>query len=459
MRARFGVAVLFMLTVFLLPALGQAPPQQQGPSAKPPASPGSAPAAPAAPVPPLTTQVKKTVVYLRSDCLHNFTDDLSSLNRDRLAAMPLPQEISVVQKLVDVTSKMQAVRASMSKLSAEEAAYIRNPNALTNDPAQLATEGEWRASILLKMTALTPADVQDMTPAELDALPADKNFGTGFLIVVPDARLKIPAGFDAETFGFTYLVTNRHVVQPGIDVGKPCEVPLSSFVILNHKPDSAHPSIYAQTILVDKGVKWHFSTDDTVDLAVVLAPIPTEEYDFTRIPIAQFLTLDDMHNRKAVEGDPLLFSGLFIQLFDLDKEIKSLEPIVRSGSLAMVPEGLLPTTMQRKPGHILLADAHVFHGNSGSPVFVDTARFESGYGYSYKFLGVICGEVYENADLTFTVTASISATVGANSDVSIIVPAWQILDILDLPELKKERDDLIAAHPEMTNTDASAPKP
>ena len=257
MRAAFGVAVPFLLTVFLLPAPGQAPPQQPGPSAQPPASPAPTPAAP---VLPLTTQVKKTVVYLRADCLHDFTDDVSSWSKERLTAMPLPQEISVVQKLVDLTSKMQAVRASMSKLSPEEAAYLKNPNALTNDSAQLATEGEWRASILLKMTALTPADIQDMTPAELDALPPDKYFGTGFLISLPDARLKAPPGIDAtHSVGLTYLVTNRHVVQPGIEDGRPCKVPLSSFVILNHKPDLAHPSVYAKTLRVVKGASWHFS--------------------------------------------------------------------------------------------------------------------------------------------------------------------------------------------------------
>ena len=92
-------------------------------------------------------------------------------------------------------------------------------------------------------------------------------------------------------------------------------------------------------------------------------------------------------------------------------------------------------------------------------MFVDTARFAGMLGSSYRFLGVICGEVYENADLTFTVTTSISGKVGANSDVSIVVPAWQILDILDLPEVKKERDDLIAAHPELTNTNPSAKRP
>src|ERR1700733_4904503 len=38
--------------------------------------------------------------------------------------------------------------------------------------------------------------------------------GTGFLLSVADSRL--PDGV------FTYLVTNRHVAQPGIEAGKPC---------------------------------------------------------------------------------------------------------------------------------------------------------------------------------------------------------------------------------------------
>jgi hypothetical protein len=95
MRATIGPVVGFCLMLFLLPASGQAPPQQPGQSTQPPAPSAPTPEAPAL---PLTTQVKKTVVYLRADCLHDFTDDVRSLGRDRLAAMPLPQEISVVEK-------------------------------------------------------------------------------------------------------------------------------------------------------------------------------------------------------------------------------------------------------------------------------------------------------------------------------------------------------------------------
>jgi hypothetical protein len=308
------------------------------------------------------------------------------------------------------------------------------------------------------MTALTPAEVRPMIPAELDALSlsTDQHLGTGFLIVAPNDPAKAIANPNDPISGFTYLVTNRHVVQPGIDSGRPCKVPLRTFLIINHKPDSTHPAVYAETVRVDQLFNWTFSLDDSADLAVTSISIPQDKYDFVTIPTTQFLTRDEMEKRTAVEGDPVFFSGLFVQFFN--QEVQTLDPIVRSGTLAMVPQGLLPTTIQRRPGHVMLTDAHVFGGNSGSPVFVDTARFAGMIGSSFKFLGVVSGEVFENADLTFTVTTSISGSVGANSDVSMVVPAWQILDILDQPVLKKPRNDFVAAHPEPTSASPSPAK-
>ena len=450
MPLRIGVHILIM--AYLLPMAGQtsgSPPQQ-------------APSSPT-PGPALSTLVRKTVVYLRVDCLSDYSTLASSLGKEQFAHMPLPQEESDVQQLVNLTAKFQSVRAIMSKLSEEEKAYLMHPNPLSSDPEQLATEGAWRMSLLVKMSTLTEADVQLMTPAELDAIsPAidkhDQHLGTGFLVVMPNDQAKPAAESNQATMtGFTYLVTNRHVAQPGIDIGQPCKVPLQSFLIINHKPDSAHPSTYAEYNRIDKSIRWSFSTDDSVDLAVTALNISSDQYDYVRIPTTQFLTRDEMEKRTAVEGDPVFFSGLFIQLFN--DEIQSIDPIVRSGTIAMLPAGLLPTTMQNRPGHVVLADAHSFGGNSGSPVFVDTARFAGMIGYSFKFLGVISGEFFENSDLTLTVTTSLSGKVGANSDVSMVVPAWQILDILDQPALKKMRDDFLAAHPELINTNSTPPRP
>jgi hypothetical protein len=152
----------------------------------------------------------------------------------------------------------------------------------------------------------------------------------------------------------------------------------------------------------------------------------------------QFVTEEEVKNRHIVEGDPVLFAGLFVQTFD---QVHTLEPIVRSGSIAMIPEGMLRTVLNNRMGHIYLAEAHAFHGNSGSPVFVDPNKF-SGIigGPAYKLLGVISGEMFENSDLTLTVTTTISGNVAANSDVSMIVPAQQLAKLLDDPTLKAERD-------------------
>lgn len=51
--------------------------------------------------------------------------------------------------------------------------------------------------------------------------------GTGFLLLMPDPRLR-------DNRGFSYLITNRHVVQPGIENSKPCDV-ASYYIRLNLK--------------------------------------------------------------------------------------------------------------------------------------------------------------------------------------------------------------------------------
>jgi hypothetical protein len=65
-------------------------------------------------------------------------------------------------------------------------------------------------------------------------------------------------------------------------------------------------------------------------------------------------------------------------------------------------------------------------------------------GTSYKFLGVISGEVLESSDFTMHVTTSYTASVTANSDISVVVPANEIKTILLDPDLKAQRDFAIA---------------
>ncbi len=389
---------------------------------------------PAKPSPalPITTQIKKTVVFLQADCLHDFGPDIAQLTPDALAKLPPQQVIVIKQQLTTLIMRLQKLKQSVAKLTSEEVVMLK-PEALSSlEPLQIG-------NLVVKMVNFTTEDIKKLTPEETATLPADPHMGTGFIVLVPDERLQVPAGSEGKDNGFGYLVTNRHVVQPGIEDGKPCHV-LNYLVLLNRKGDSTHNAPYAESVKLGNSVNWRFSSDDSVDLAVIPFSAPPEVYDYVRIPVGLFTTQEMVEKKLVVEGDPVLFSGLFIQSF---QQMHSLEPIVRSGTLAMVPSGLMETTL-RKLGRIYLAEAHAFNGNSGSPAFVDTAKFTSPIGFSYKLLGAISGEVLESSDFIMHVTTSYTANVAANSDVSVVVPANEIKTILYDPSLQAERDASVA---------------
>jgi hypothetical protein len=270
-------------------------------------------------------------------------------------------------------------------------------------------------------------------PDQLARMRQKSFFGTGFIVVVPDARL----GKDQ---GFQYLITNRHVIQPGIENGKPCKV-LSYAVSLNHRGTAIDPAPHLDTLgAALEG--WDFPVDDSIDLAATGFHLSSSDYDFMYITTDQFATDDMVKNGDVVEGDPAIFAGLFVQYAGN----RSLEPVVRSGAVAMLPSEEIPTTLRRL-GHAYLAEVHAFGGNSGSPIFVDIDKFKNRVGYEYRLLGVVAGEVLESADLTLQVTTSYTGTVAANSNVSVIVPAYQVRDLLMTPHFQQERDAWVAQHP------------
>lgn len=325
--------------------------------------------APAQPTPiPLSTQIKKTVIFIQTDCLHEPT-------AEELATLP-PEE------------RAKWTPEALDKLKTEDLAKLRH----------------------------------------------DPHSGTGFIVFVPDER----AGKDQ---GFNYLVTNRHVAQPGIEDGKPCRVVSYSFS-LNRKGGSDREPDHLQAVSIVPAVPndmWWFSEDESVDLALTSFNASQTDWDYQTIPVSLFASPEMVDQKQIVEGDPVLFAGLFIQYGGSSK----LEPIVRSGSIAMLPSDLINTTL-KKPGRIYLAEAHAFGGNSGSPMFVDVNKFKGSIGFDYRFLGVVTGEVYETNDLTLQTTGTYKGTLAANSDISIVVPAEEVRKILFSPKPQKLRDDFVA---------------
>jgi hypothetical protein len=254
--------------------------------------------------------------------------------------------------------------------------------------------------------------------------------GTGFLINHHDDRF--PA-----IGGFYYLVTNRHVATPGAEDHTPCHV-VDYKIRLNLKPSDAASGVLSQGFSLGPSMPWAFPTDESVDLAISPIGLDENRFSFLAFPTSLFLTDQLAKENHVVEGDSVVFTGLFVQFLGQAQ----LEPIVREGKIAMIPGEPMPTTLHAL-GHVYLIDAHVFGGNSGSPVLVDLAgQRDNGLmaGRNYKLLGLLSGYVKETSELTLQPVASYAGTVTANSGISMVVPAQYILDLLDNPVLRSIRE-------------------
>ncbi len=267
--------------------------------------------------------------------------------------------------------------------------------------------------------------------------------GTGFLVMYHDDRF--PA-----VQGFNYLVTNHHVASPGIEDGTPCQV--QDYKIRLNLKNAAADGSYSEVISAGANVPWVYPTDPAVDLAMVPIALDMSKYSLLAFPSSLFLTSEEAKQNRVVEGDSVLFTGLFVQFIG---QVKS-EPIVREGKIAMIPDEKMPTTLHVL-GNVYLVDAHVFGGNSGSPMLVNlSGQRDNGLmaGYNYHLLGLISGYVQETSDFKLQPVASYAGTVVANSGVATVVPAQQILDLFNVEVLRANRQKVFEAMPA-----APAPKP
>jgi hypothetical protein len=262
---------------------------------------------------------------------------------------------------------------------------------------------------------------------------SEKFVGTGFVVGDQDPRLPKGSHFD-------YLVTNRHVAECWDENGKARDVQAVDLRI-NLKDGSST----TERMSAAGRVRWYFPSDDSVDLAVtIIAPSPA--VDNLVVPLEMFFTKNSFASYNVGEGAKIILSGYFVQM----PGVRRVQPIMREGILAMIPDEPILTTA-RKPGTVYLADTHIFGGNSGSPVFISTAGVRPGsvqFLDTYMFLGVVSGYYYEDSPVSFKIATTAKGVGHANSGVSIIVPADFLKDlILNNPELQAVRESELAKLP------------
>lgn len=384
---------------------------------------------------PLTTQIKKSVVFIETTCVARITrQDLENVSPEEVAKLKPEIRTQVEQQYLHMLLELNKVDERLSKLNTARARKL-GPTEVTeiNPPQQPSLQETLR--LIGELIDYSPDDIEKLTAVEFEIVPKVSVMGTGFFVSVHDERLK-------QDENFVYLVTNRHVAQPGIEDDKPCVVTNYSLLINRKLQPVGSPDTLEKNQL-GRAITWHYSNDSTVDLAVLAVSLSLpagESYDAMWIPDSLFITGEMVKAKQVVEGDPVLFAGLFIQTYN---EVHRLEPIVRSGTLAMIPDGTIKTTL-KKPGTIFLTDAHAYHGNSGSPVLVDLARFAGKIGYDYRLLGVVSGGIPESTDFTLQAATTYQGTTNTNSGISTVVPATQLEEILQSDSLKGDRDVAIS---------------
>lgn len=176
-----------------------------------------------------------------------------------------------------------------------------------------------------------------------------------------------------------------------------------------------------------------------------MTSIPLDEsFDYVSVGTGLFLAKDQWEKLRIGPGDKVLTSGFFLHY----PGIHQFQPIVREGSLAMVPDDAMAVPIGGS-AKVYLADLHVIPGNSGSPLFLAPAFTLGGYvtdgkgGLPYGLLGVVSGYMWEDDKLSLHATTDFEGTVHANSGIAIVVPVDQLKDLLYRADLQSLRDSSI----------------
>ena len=197
---------------------------------------------------------------------------------------------------------------------------------------------------------------------------------------------------------------------------------------------------------------WYFHpTEDSVDAAVYPFEIPAE---FDVLSNASDLTLNPstMKTMRMGVGDEVFLAGLF----SLAPGIHRNSPMVRQGTIAMIPEE--PIQINRGFAEVYLLEMRSIGGISGSPIYLRktvsisgkdaSGKEESLHGIAgtYHLLGLMHGHwEIDEKDLNDPALRHLEQR-GVNVGIAIAVPAHKIMEVINHPDLvaaRKKIDDSI----------------
>jgi hypothetical protein len=172
---------------------------------------------------------------------------------------------------------------------------------------------------------------------------------------------------------------------------------------------------------------FHPSEDEFVDVAVHPCVWDDEAVSWLMTEVKSFPIEGNCTKAPAVGvGDDLFITGLFVRHQGQRQSI----PIVRIGNIAAMPGEPVTTRLGDMPAYLI--EARSVGGLSGSPVFLHT-------GNRFFLLGLVHGHWdVDPSEQTF-IDDGLSREV-VNTGIAIVVPVEKIIETLDQPALREERE-------------------
>jgi len=198
--------------------------------------------------------------------------------------------------------------------------------------------------------------------------------------------------------------------------------------------------------------RWYFHPDPKrfVDVAVMSSSVSLFLFDVVQISLGrEAATVDLLDERDIGIGDEVFFPDLFIHRSGQGRNL----PIVRTGTIAAMPDE--PIMTRSGPINAYLIEGRSIGGHSGSPVFVNLSapriydptkprRLPLGWNSpDYYLIGLIRGHLKAKDTGEYTTSDPATEDLWVNSGIATVIPAQDIWDTLNQPELEQGRLEMI----------------
>lgn len=260
--------------------------------------------------------------------------------------------------------------------------------------------------------------------------------GTAFFISTPIEK--------ADSVVLNLCITAKHVIA-GI---KKFSIDQQVYIRINTR-DGKHRTMKSS---VDQ---WLCHPDDSsVDVAILMDPLPYRDMEYLYIPPAMIAT-DEIIKKEGIGiGDEVFITGLFVNHYGNQRNL----PILRIGNIALMPEEPIQT---QKLGNIeaYLIEARSLGGLSGSPVFVHLTgvRPKPGgtgtriVGSQFYFLGLMHGHWNLPTKDEDVFLDELQKNERVNMGIAVVVPGTKILEVINQEKIKKRKLEIERAILEATS--------